>query len=213
MFDHGSEQRSLWPRAMAFAALGAAEVATVAPAHRRALDLLEDAIVVIGRAQPNGEWPWPEPRLTYANAVLPEAMIAIGATLQRGDLLDEGLQLLEWLIAQQTRGDHLSLVPVAGAGLGDLPPRFDQQPIEAAALADACARAALVTGESVWAQHLQRVVDWFLGDNDAASVMLDPATGGGFDGLTEHGPNLNEGTESTLALVSTLQHAPHLALV
>jgi len=210
MFDHGAEQRSLWPRAMAFAALGAAEVAAVAPSHRRALEVLDDAIAVIGRARPDTEWPWPEPRLTYANAVLPDAMIAIGATLHRPDVLDEGLQLLEWLIARQTNGDHLSFVPVGGAGHGDTVPRFDQQPIEAATLADACSRAALVTGESTWAEHLQRVVDWFLGDNDGGSVMLDPVTGGGFDGLTEHGPNLNEGTESTLALVSTLQHARHL---
>ena len=37
--------------------------------------------------------------------------------------------------------------------------------------------------------------------------MWDPATGGGYDGLTPHGPNLNQGAESTLALISTLQHA------
>ena len=37
--------------------------------------------------------------------------------------------------------------------------------------------------------------------------MWDPNTGGGFDGLTPNGPNLNQGTESTLALLSTQQHA------
>jgi hypothetical protein len=36
--------------------------------------------------------------------------------------------------------------------------------------------------------------------------MWDPATGGGYDGLTPTGPNLNQGAESTLALISTLQH-------
>ena len=211
MFDHGTEQRSPWPRAMAFAALGAAEVAAVAPARRRALQLLDDASAIIGGAGPDAEWPWPEPRLTYANAVIPDAMIAIGSTLQRRDVLDAGLQLLEWLVARQMNGDHLSFVPADGAGPGNTVPRFDQQPIEAAALADACARAALVTGESKWAERVQLVVDWFLGDNDGGHVMFDPVTGGGFDGLTELGPNLNEGTESTLALVSTLQHARHLA--
>ena len=43
--------------------------------------------------------------------------------------------------------------------------------------------------------------------------MFDPATGGGYDGLGPDGPNLNEGTESTLALISTLQHARQLAVV
>ena len=46
---------------------------------------------------------------------------------------------------------------------------------------------------------------WFDGDNDAGAVMWDPATGGGFDGLQSDGPNLNQGTESTLALISTRQ--------
>ncbi len=36
--------------------------------------------------------------------------------------------------------------------------------------------------------------------------MSDPVTGGGFDGLTPTGPNLNQGAESTLALISTMQH-------
>jgi hypothetical protein len=42
-------------------------------------------------------------------------------------------------------------------------------------------------------------------------VMYDPHTGGGYDGLKPDGPNLNQGAESTLALVSTLQHARTLA--
>ena len=49
--------------------------------------------------------------------------------------------------------------------------------------------------------------DWFLGDNDAGVVMWDPSTGGAFDGLQSDGANLNQGTESTLALLSTMQHA------
>ena len=49
--------------------------------------------------------------------------------------------------------------------------------------------------------------NWFLGDNDTGAAMWDPDTGGAFDGLEEHGANRNQGTESTLALLSTLQHA------
>ena len=210
LFEHGAEQRSPWTRSMAFASLGAAEVLTAVPSHRRALDLLADAANTVGRAGENAAWPWPEIRLTYANAVLPDAMLAIGAALRRDDLVAEGLRLLDWLVVRQTRAGHLSLVPVGGADAADGVPRFDQQPIEAAAVADACARAATITGDVVWVEHLQRAVDWFLGDNDAGSPMIDSETGGGYDGLGAHGPNLNEGCESTLALISTLQHAQRL---
>jgi hypothetical protein len=43
--------------------------------------------------------------------------------------------------------------------------------------------------------------------------MWDPETGGGFDGLQEHGVNRNQGAESTLAVISTLQHAQRMALL
>ena len=37
--------------------------------------------------------------------------------------------------------------------------------------------------------------------------MFDPETGGGFDGLEVDGVNQNQGAESTIAFVSTMQHA------
>lgn len=47
---------------------------------------------------------------------------------------------------------------------------------------------------------------WFLSENDAGTAMWDPGTGAGYDGPAPSGPNLNQGAESTLALISTLQH-------
>jgi hypothetical protein len=212
-FERGAEQRSPWPRAMAFAALGAAEVVTVHAERRRALSLMADAVGVIGwgGGWSRGSWPWPEPRLSYANAALPEAMIAAGVALQRVSLRDQGFELLRWLLDQETAGGHLSVTPAGGRGPDDLRPGFDQQPIEIAALADACARAATLTGSERWTAGLTSAVAWFLGDNDAGTPMWDPATGGGYDGLRAEGPNLNQGAESTLALLSTLQHGRRLA--
>jgi hypothetical protein len=43
--------------------------------------------------------------------------------------------------------------------------------------------------------------------------MHDPTTGGGFDGLEPGGRNENQGAESTLALLSTLQQARSMALL
>ena len=54
---------------------------------------------------------------------------------------------------------------------------------------------------------MDRAVGWFLGDNDAGIALYDPATGGGCDGLHADGRNENQGAESTLAMIATLQHA------
>jgi hypothetical protein len=146
--------------------------------------------------------------LSYANAALPEALIAAGQALERPDVTEDGLTLLRWLLDRETPDGHLSPTPVDGAGPGDGSPRFDQQPIEVAALADACARAHTITGDDAWRRGVDLAIAWFAGDNDCGAVMWDPVTSGGYDGLTATGPNLNQGAESTLALISTLQHAP-----
>ena len=205
-FGHAVGQRSPHRRAMAFASLGAAELLTVHPRHGRALQLLADAVATIGPLGDDPQWPWPEERLAYANAAIPEALIAAGTSLDRPDVLADGLVLLRWLLDRQIVDGHLSPVPVDGAGRDDRAPAFDQQPIEVAALADACARAESVTGDPEWRDGVDLAIAWFDGHNDLDTVMSDPITGGGFDGLTPNGPNLNQGAESTLALISTMQH-------
>jgi hypothetical protein len=206
-FSRSAQQRSPWPRAMAFAALGAAEVVAAHPGHGPARRMLADAATAIGPLGADPAWPWPEPRLTYANAALPEALIAAGDLLGQPAVLHDGLSLLRWLLARETTRGHHSATAVGGAGPGDHPPAFDQQPIEVAAMADACARALGVTGDGEWRRGIEQAAAWFLGANDAGAVMWDPQTGGGYDGLERHGVNGNQGAESTLALIATMQVA------
>lgn len=209
-FEHSAKARSPWRHAMAFAALGAAEVLTVHPHNYQARALLGDAVKTIGSPQRSEDWPWPEARLTYANAALPDALIAAGTALDRPELVQDGLRLLGWLLERETANGHLSPTPVGGSGPGDTV-RYDQQPIEVAAMADACARAATVSEDPRWLATMALAAEWFAGNNDAATPMQDPLSGGGFDGLTATGANQNCGAESTLAMISTLQLAARLA--
>lgn len=149
--------------------------------------------------------------LCYANAVLPEAMIAAGVALELPELRQRGLDLLRWLMKAETVGTQLSLTPAGGRGPGEGGPAFDQQPIEAAALADACARAFDTDPDPIWCAVIAAAVEWFQGGNDAGLVMWDSVTGGGFDGLHADRVNLNQGAEWTLAVISTFQHARRIA--
>ncbi len=209
-FKRGARLRSPWPRAMAFAAMGAHEFLAVHPGDGVALALLDAAAAVLCLRSDGTSWPWPEPRLSYANAALPDAMMAAGAALGRQALVEKGLGLLAWLLDHETNEGHLSVTPAGGSSPGSPRPAFDQQPIEGAALADACARAATLTNGDGWVAGIERAVAWFLGDNVARAPMWDPDSGGGYDGLRADGPNLNQGAESTLALISTLQHGRRL---
>jgi hypothetical protein len=155
-------------------------------------------------------WAWPEPRLTYANALVVEALLDLAALVDVRDRLCEALELLHWLVAHETGpGGDFSFTPVGGRGPGE-PSGFDQQPIEAWCMAAACARAAGLTGNPVWTGVCGRAISWFDGVNDQRARMWDPVTGAAFDGLTQDGVNLNQGTESTLALIGTV-HALEIA--
>jgi len=212
-FRMAARRRSEHLHAMAFAALGAGELLLRRPGELAAQELLRDSVTAIGRANPDPSWPWPEARLTYGNGSIVEALLLAGQALNEPATSMHGLQLLEFLLHTETSGAHLSVTPVGGRGPADPKPGFDQQPIEVAALADACARAYEVTEDKRWREGVRMAWAWFAGDNDAGVPMFEPTTGGGFDGLQQNGRNLNQGAESTLALLSTGQHARRLAVL
>ena len=194
-----------WPRAIAYAAVGAGLLLDRLPVESRRI--LHEARDLLPGPRPDPAWPWPAEALTYANAVLPEAMIVIGDRLADPVMRSDGLGLLTWLAEEQNRDGHLSLVPVGGRRRGDAVPGYDQQPIEAACLAEASSTALLSTGDPYWSTVLDRCLRWFEGDNDAGVPVRDPATGAGFDGLGPSSVNQNRGAESTLAWLATAQLA------
>jgi hypothetical protein len=210
-FNQGARVSSPSAHAMAFAALGAAEVLDSHPGQHGALALLYRAHVAIGTPAAGAGWPWPLPRLSYANAAIAEAIIVSGRYLGEDRLLRNGLRMLEWLLATETRNGHLSVVSPQGWGPDEeRRPASEQSPAEVAALADACVRAAAVTGDDGWLAGVRMCVAWFLGDNDAGVPLLDERTGGCSDGLTAAGRSRNQGAASTRAMIAVLQHGHRL---
>lgn len=207
-FDRLAGRRSPWRRSMAYAALGAADVCSVSPTAVQLLSASAKAVAARARsAEPPAAWPWPEPRLSYDNARVPEALLAAGEGLGRPDLVAAGLELLRFLISTETAGSRFSVTPTTGRGPGEVGPAYDQQPLELAAIADACARAWRLTRDPTWLESLQRAWAWFTGDNDAGVAMYDEESGAGYDGLTPTGRNENRGAESTIAALGTLIQA------
>jgi hypothetical protein len=211
-FRIAAQRRSPHVRSMVFAALGAAELLRKRPDELAARRLLTDTLTTIaGAADGDSRWPWPEVRMSYANASIAEALIVAGYTLPDAPALSRGLVLLEFLLRTETRDGHLSVTPVGGRGRDDVGPGFDQQPIEVSALADACGSAFRITHQPSWLTGVSLAWGWFLGDNDSATPMFDARTGGGYDGLEPRGHNLNQGAESTLALLATAQQARRIS--
>ena len=104
------------------------------------------------RSAPTGAdaaWPWPEARLTYANAALPEALLAAGHLARASRRWSTtASRCCGWLLDRETVDGHLSPTGRRRRRTGRPRAAFDQQPIEVAAMADACARADAVTGDT-----------------------------------------------------------------
>ena len=140
LFRRAASARSVDLRALAYAAIGAVELTRVRPDDASAIGIARLAAAALS-VHDDASWPWPEPRLRYANALLAEGLLAAGSCLGEAGLIDRGIDMLEFLLEIETRGGHLSVTGVGGRGPGDHEAQFDQQPIEVAAIADACARA------------------------------------------------------------------------
>ena len=158
------------------------------------------------------EWLWPEPVLTYENALMPHALIVAGERLGRPAPLAIGCAVLDWLIEVQA-GDGGVFSPVGNSRWWPRRgrrSRFDQQPIEAEAMVSAALAAFRVTGRWCYPAAAETAYGWFLGDNDLGVALADPVSGSCFDGLTPAGVNRNQGAESTLMWLIALERMREL---
>jgi hypothetical protein len=172
---------------------------------RRNREVLADRLFDLFKNNATDSWPWLENALNYANGKLPHALLLSGQWMQRSDMIDMGLNSLKWLITIQTEDNHF--VPIGSNGWyeqGGTRARFDQQPIEADAMVEACVEAFNVTRDKSWFDNAVMCFNWFLGHNDLNVPLYDPKTGGCRDGLMADGINQNEGAESSLAWLLSL---------
>jgi glycosyltransferase involved in cell wall biosynthesis len=196
------------PRAWAYALLGVCSYIRRFPGAsnvRRVREGLAHRLLGLYEAVASDDWPWFEQSLSYANARLGQALIRAGNDMGDTQMVDIGLRALDWLVRIQT-SESGSFSPIANSGWRRGAPRarFDQQPLEAQSMIEACFRAWRVTGDQRWRRAMTTTFEWFLGRNDLGLPVYDYTTGGCHDGLHAEGVNINEGAESTLAFLGSL---------
>jgi len=174
---------------------------------KRMRKILSERLMLQFRDYATDDWPWCLDSLTYDNARLPQALMQAGQWLPDRGMLEMGLRTLEWLKQGQTSetGRHFAAIGNHGWLIrGGEKARFDQQPLEAAAMVDACIEAFNCTRDEQWITYAYRCLNWYQGENDLAVPLCDYATGGCRDGLQAQGTNENQGAESTLSWLMAL---------
>ncbi|HET6429927.1 MAG TPA: glycosyltransferase family 4 protein [Phycisphaerae bacterium] len=197
------------PRAWAFATVGIHAYLQWFSGDSEARRFREDLAGRIYRhfqANMSDDWPWLEETVTYSNAKLPHALLMSGKWMFESGMIETGERALRWLLEVQRHPEgHLSII----GNEGWLPrhgqrARFDQQPVEAHGLIDACVEAYNVTQNTFWLDEARRCFNWFLGHNDLKTALYDFTTAGCRDGLHSDRASQNQGAESTLAWLMSL---------
>ena len=155
------------------------------------------------------EWRWFEPHMTYCNARLPQALLLASALFPTETRWREiGTQSLDFLL-DRTRNAYGSYDPIGNMRLTEAgwfqkgesqPPRFDQQPVDAGALVEACATAFAVTGDEKYRTVARDAFRWYLGANAHGLPLYDAQTGAVADALHAGGVSENKGAESVVSV-------------
>ena len=197
------------PRAWAFTLLGLDAYCGLAGGDalsKRVRGLLADRLMSLISATETKDWIWFEDLLAYDNARLPEALIKTGLATETPRYIEVGVRSLRWLNALQTTpSGHFR--PVGPRALGDST-RSPKRSINKLSKRPQQFRLALRRGVPMARPSGQigalRAFEWFLGENDLQTPLIDPETGSCSDGLHSDRCNENKGAELVLSYLLSL---------
>lgn len=152
------------------------------------------------RVEADDGWRWLESYLTYANARLPQALLAAYDSTGDPMCLRVALDSLDFLVETQMVNGIFTPIGTEGWFIkGGERSFYDQQPIEASCMVEATVAAYALSGEDTYLKTAKTAFDWFSGKNTKSVVLYNGTTGMCYDGITPEGLNLNQGAEATLA--------------
>jgi len=161
---------------------------------------LADNLVSKYRGVSTENWQWYEEYLTYANALLPEAMLLAGECTKSELFKEIAHKTLDFLLETTFDGESIKVISNRGwHHKGQDKNHFGEQPIEIAYTILALNTFFNKHNSKHYSDRIKIAFNWFLGENHLRQIIYNPSTGGCYDGLEEHQVNLNQGAESTVS--------------
>lgn len=161
---------------------------------------LADNLISKYRGVSNDNWQWYEPYLTYANALLPEALLLAGKCTNSELYKETAKKTFDFLLSITHTDKQIAMISNIGRhDEGQEKEPFGEQPIEYAYTILALEAFYEEYKSAGYLSQLKATFNWFLGDNHLHQIIYNPCTGGCYDGLEEHHVNLNQGAESTVS--------------
>lgn len=190
------------PRAMAFVIKGLYYYnrEMQSPENSNQIKLFADRLVNMYKHEAHEGWNWFESYMTYANSVLPEALLCAFAVTKNEEYASIAKESFDFLLANTFSENQIHVVSNRTWHIkGQEKDKYGEQPIDVAYTILALRKFHDIYKEEEYLNKMEIAFNWFLGNNHLQQIIYNPCTGGCFDGLEENNVNLNQGAESTLS--------------
>lgn len=189
------------PRAIAYAIKGLYQYYLVNNAEKIKAHIVQLADKLLNHYHINSDvnWCWYEDYMTYANNVLPEAMMYSFMATKDSKYKKIAVTTFDFLLSHYFMKGELSVISNRGWFVkGSHKNTYGEQPIEVATTIITLDLFYEVTGNIKYKQQMNLAFSWFLGNNHLNQIIYNPINGASYDGLEEKNVNINQGAESTL---------------
>ena len=190
------------PRAMAFAIKGLYyyDTADKCAGNLSLIQTFARRLVQMYLHESNETWEWFEAYLTYANSILPEAMLYTWLLTGETIYKDIAISSLNFLLSQIFNENGIEVISNKNwLKKGEVAGHFGEQPIDVAYTIMTLSKFYDAFRNEDYHQKMVTAFNWFLGNNRLHQIIYNPCTGGCYDGLEETHVNLNQGAESTVS--------------
>jgi len=190
------------PRAMAFSIKGICYYHNTikSPENLVLIRTLANRMMQMYKHESSKKWNWFEGYMTYANSILPEAMLYAFVATDDKTYKEIARTTVDFLISKIFNENGIEVISnKSWLQKGQEPDRFGEQPIDVAYTIMALSKFYDVFKDEEYRLKMVKAFNWFLGDNRLHQIVYNPCTGGCYDGLEESNVNLNQGAESTVS--------------
>jgi len=161
---------------------------------------LANRLVQMFKHESAKNWVWFEGYLTYANSILPEALLYAWALTGETIYINTAKRSFNFLLSHIFNENGIEVISNKNWLIkGQKPDPFGEQPIDVAYTIMTLSKFYDVLKDEDYRLKMDIAFNWFLGQNRLHQIIYNPCTGGCYDGLEESNVNLNQGAESTVS--------------
>ncbi len=189
------------PRAIAFAIKGLYNYNEVFNDKNINRIILELSDLLIDNYSKNRQpdWHWFENSITYANAVIPEALLNAYYVSNDNIYKEVAKESFHFLLDILFVKKHLSVISNRTWYSKDKEVHpFGEQPIDVAYTIIALQEFNKCFNDIKYVAYMKTAFEWYLGNNHLSQIVYNPISGGCYDGLEHDHVNINQGAESTV---------------